>query len=148
MAGVALAAPGGRRKVGEADRASRVAAWQQELGLNDDQVGQIQKLRADARRRAIRQRADLQLARLNLREAIQASPVDEKLVQARTKELSDLRSANLRARVETGLAVRRILTPEQQEKAKELRGARRVRRHERRSENDGQERPLTRPEPR
>ena len=131
-AGIALAAPGAGRRGGGPDRAGRLSAWRQELGLSDDQVSQLQKLGSEGRRLAIRRHADVALARLNLREAMQKTPADEKLVQARTKELSDLRAANLRARVDARLAMREILTPEQLQKAKELRGERRRERREKR----------------
>jgi Spy/CpxP family protein refolding chaperone len=96
----------------------------QELGLSDQQLGQLQKLRLESRKSGIRRRADTQLARLNLREQLQAQSVDEKAVQARVKELSDLQAANLRARVDARLAMRKILTPEQQAKLRQLRAER------------------------
>ena len=100
------------------------ARMKQELGLSDQQVSQLQKLRMDGRKAAIRRRADTELARLGLQEIMQAQSVDEKALQARIKELSDLQAANLRARVDAQLALRKILTPEQQEKLKQLRAER------------------------
>jgi len=105
-------------------RAMDPGVMKQELGLSDQQASQLQKLRLDARKTAIRRRADTQLARLGLQEQLHAPSVDEKALQARVKELSDLQAANLRARVDAQLALRRILTPDQQEKLKELRARR------------------------
>jgi Spy/CpxP family protein refolding chaperone len=99
---------------------SDVVALEKELGLSTDQVTQIKKLRAEARKQAIRQRADLAVARLELRELMDASTVDEKAVTAKVKTISDLQGAALLARTNERLAMRRILTPEQQEKLKQL----------------------------
>ena len=93
----------------------------QELGLSEQQVSELQKLRLDARKSAIRRHADTRLARLSLREALQSASVDEKAVEARTRELSELQAANVRARVDTRLALRKILSAEQEQKLKDLR---------------------------
>jgi Spy/CpxP family protein refolding chaperone len=108
---------GERRGPGAADPA-RLA---HELGLNEQQTAQLKKLQLDGRKAAIRRNADTQLARLGLQELMDAPSVDEKALQARVKELSDLHAARLRARVDAQLALRKILTPEQQEKLKQLR---------------------------
>jgi Spy/CpxP family protein refolding chaperone len=96
----------------------------EELGLDDQQLGQLKKLRTENRRAAIKRHADVQLARLALRELMDSPSVDEKALQARTKELGDLHAANLRARAEARLALRKILTPEQQKKLTQLRARR------------------------
>jgi Spy/CpxP family protein refolding chaperone len=104
------------RREGRPDR----AAIQAELGLSADQAAQIEKLRVEGRKQAIRQRADLAIARLELQELMNAPTVDEKAVAAKVKAVSDLQAAGLKARVDERLAMRRVLTPEQQEKMKQL----------------------------
>jgi Spy/CpxP family protein refolding chaperone len=96
------------------------AAIQAELGLNADQAAQLKKLWADGRKQAIRQRADLAIARIELEELMDAPSVDEKVVTARVKAISDLQASSLRARTDQRLAMRRLLSPEQQEKMKQL----------------------------
>jgi Spy/CpxP family protein refolding chaperone len=96
------------------------AALQAELGLSAEQAAQLKKLRDDGRKQAIRQRADLAIARIDLEEAMDAPTVDEKLVAARVKAVSDLEASSLLARTNHRLAMRRVLTPEQQEKMKQL----------------------------
>jgi Spy/CpxP family protein refolding chaperone len=96
------------------------AEMKQELGLSDAQVTQIRKLHLDQRKAAIKRRADAQLARIELQELMQAPTVDEKAVALRVKEISDIQAANIKARVDTMLAMKKILTPEQQEKMKQL----------------------------
>jgi Spy/CpxP family protein refolding chaperone len=96
------------------------AAIQAELSLSNEQAAQLKKLRDDGRKQAIRQRADLAIARIELEEAMDAPSVDEKLVGARVKAVSDLEASSLQARTSQRLAMRRLLTPEQQEKMKQL----------------------------
>ncbi len=91
-------------------------AVRQALGLTDEQAAQMRRLRDDERKEAIRRRADLAIARLELREALGAPTVDEKLVAAKVKTVSDLEAAAVRAKVDRQLALRKILTPEQFQK--------------------------------
>ncbi len=117
---VAAQEPGPARREGRMGRPDP-AAIQAELGLSADQAAQLKKLRDDGRKQAIRQRADLAIARIELQEAMDAPSVDDKLVAARVKAVSDLQAASLKARTDQRLAMRRLLTPEQQEKMKQLR---------------------------
>ena len=112
-----------RSPVRRAERVGRPdpAAIQAELGLSADQAAQLKKLRADGRKQAIRQRADLAIARIELEELMDAQSVDEKAVAAQVKAISDLEASSLKARTDQRLAMRRLLTPEQQEKMQQLR---------------------------
>jgi Spy/CpxP family protein refolding chaperone len=96
------------------------ASLEKELGLSADQSAQLGKLRAEGRKQAIRQRADVAIARLELQELMDATTVDEKAVAAKVKAISDLQAAALLARTNQRLAMRRLLTPEQQEKMRQL----------------------------
>jgi Spy/CpxP family protein refolding chaperone len=113
---VAAAAQERPRREGRPDR----AAIQAELGLSADQAAQLKKLRIEGRKQAIRQHADLAIARLELAELMDAPTVDEKAVAAKVKAISDLQAAALKARTDERLAMRRLLSPEQQEKMKQL----------------------------
>jgi len=120
----AVAAVGAQER-GAARRAERVgrpdpAAIQAELGLSADQAAELKKLRDVGRKQAIRQRADLAIARIELEEAMDAPSVDDKVVAARLKAVTDLQASSLKARTDQRLAMRRLLTPEQQEKMKQL----------------------------
>lgn len=125
--GLALAqAPPGRGPQGPPDRRPGMGfrALTRELGLSDAQVAQIEKMRTDQRRAGIKRRADVELARLELRELLKAPTIDEKAVQARTKELGDLHAAGLRARVDAQVQMNKILTPEQRSKLEQMRQSR------------------------
>ena len=88
----------------------------------------MRRLWADRRKQAIRQRADLAIARLELEELVDAPVVDRKAIDAKVKAVADLQAAQLEARTEERLALRRILTPEQQQKMKQLARERRAER--------------------
>ena len=90
-----------------------VARMQSELGLSDDQVTQLQKMKSDGRSAAIRRQADLRIAEGELQDLLQAQAVDEKAISAKVKQVTDLQAAGTRARVDQRLALRHILTPEQ-----------------------------------
>jgi Spy/CpxP family protein refolding chaperone len=104
------------RRQGRPDRAT----LEKELGLTADQAAQLRKLRAEGRKQAIRQRADLAIARLELQELMDGPTVDEKAVTAKAKAIGGLQAAAFEARTSQRLAMRRLLTPEQQEKLKQL----------------------------
>ncbi len=117
-AGLVVAATAQERPQREA-RPSR-AGLEAELGLSADQATQMRNLRAEGRKQAIRHRADLAIARLELEELMDAPTVDEKAVAAKVKAVSDLQAAALKARVDERLEMRRLLSPEQQENLKRL----------------------------
>jgi Spy/CpxP family protein refolding chaperone len=128
LAGLAFAqAPPQERpqRPGPGPRGPRVGApgpaqMAEALGLTDQQKAQIEKLRADQQRAAIKRRADQKLAKFELGELLKAQTVDEKAVALRVKELTDLHGAAIKARVDHLLAMKKILTPEQQEKMKQM----------------------------
>lgn len=122
--GMAFAAwPDGPRGPQRARRGQgpNLGVLKQELGLSDAQVSQIERLRADQHKAAIRRRADLQIAHVDLKELMAANTVDERAVAAKVKEITDLQAANTKARVDSQLAFRKVLTAEQAQKLKELR---------------------------
>jgi Spy/CpxP family protein refolding chaperone len=86
---------------------------QAELGLSDDQVAQIQKMKSDGRAQAIQQRANLSIAQGELQDLLRAPAVDEKAVGAKVKQVTDLQAAATQARVAQRLALRKVLTPDQ-----------------------------------
>ena len=92
------------------------------LGLTDAQVASIENLMSGQRKAAIRQRADQQIARMELEELMRADALDEKAIDAKIRQLTELQAAALRARVEQRVAMRKVLTPEQFQKWRQMRG--------------------------
>ncbi len=121
VAGTALVASAQQAGPGPQRHDGGRAGFQQALGLSDEQVTQLRKLRQDDRKQAIRRRADMQIARMELNEALGAPTIDEKVVAAKVQALTQLQSSALRARVDQRLALARILTPEQRAKMQQLR---------------------------
>jgi Spy/CpxP family protein refolding chaperone len=115
-------------------------AWRA-LDLQKPQLEKLRTLRMAERKEAIRKRADLQIRRLELRELIEAPTIDQKAIDAKVVEVADLQASALRARVAARLAMRSVLTSEQQEKLRDFRlqgrGARNRAARPRQEENGG-----------
>jgi len=89
------------------------------LGLSDKQIDSLKAIRTRVEKDTIKKRADLQLARVDLRELLHKDQVDMKAVEASLKKVesvrTDLKLAHIKAREE----IKAILTPEQRKKLKE-----------------------------
>jgi len=92
-----------------------------ELGLTDVQQADIRKAMETAQRDRLRKSTDLKIAGLDLRSLLRADKVDEKAIAAKVAEAQAAQGALLKLRVDTALAMKRILTPEQQKKFAEIR---------------------------
>lgn len=86
------------------------------LNLSEDQKAQIHKIMLDTRKKNIDTEAKLELAHLELQELLRADNPDQKKIDAQITEVSKLRETMLRARIDTRLAIQKVLTPEQRKK--------------------------------
>ncbi len=105
----------------EFDHAHMQQMFGEKLGLSAAQKEQIEKITLDARKKNIATEAKSKIARIELHELMAADAPDQKKLDAKIAELSQAHEAMLRSRVETMLAIKKILTPEQRAKLKELR---------------------------
>ena len=96
----------------------------EELGLTDEQTEKLHQLRVEARKAAVRNRADLQVRRIELGELLRADSPSKAQVDRKVQEITKLQGAAFAARINTMLSAKAILTPEQRAKARELRGNR------------------------
>jgi Spy/CpxP family protein refolding chaperone len=91
-----------------------------ELGLSADQVRNLERLRSDFQREAIRREADLRVAEIELATFLDRESVDLGQVEAKVREIerigADLRLARIRT-LEQGKAQ---LSAEQREKLRNL----------------------------
>jgi len=87
-----------------------------ELGLTDEQVGRFHKLAVESEKSSVKTRAELELRGIELRELLRAENPDHDSILKKVDEISALRGQKARQRVETLLAARNVLTPEQQKK--------------------------------
>jgi hypothetical protein len=93
-----------------------------ELGLTPSQVQELERIRSDFQREAIKVDADLRVAQMDLSSLLRADPVDMGKVEPKVREIerlrADLRLGRLRA-IERGKAQ---LTPDQRSKLQSLLG--------------------------
>jgi Spy/CpxP family protein refolding chaperone len=92
----------------------------QYLSLTDEQVARLHKIGVDSEKASIQTRADLELRHLELRELLRADNPSRDAVLHKVDEAIALRGKMERARVETLLSARDVLTPEQQKKVREF----------------------------
>jgi Spy/CpxP family protein refolding chaperone len=92
-----------------------------ELDLTPEQQDKMKASRDREERKAIQARADIQLARLDLRKLMEADKPDSKAIEAQIDKIAGLRAGLEKSHVATMLDFRASLTPEQQKKLRDLR---------------------------
>ena len=91
------------------------------LELTDEQAEQLRKINVDTRKTTIQKRADLQVIRIELTELLRSDNPPRAQVEQKIREITQLQGDLMRTRVDALLSARAVLTPEQQQKAQELR---------------------------
>ena len=99
-----------------------------ELALTAPQVDRIEQVFLRARPALIDLRADLEKKRLLQESEMEKPDVDSREAERRIDEVEQARSRLAKARMTMLLEIRRVLTPEQRERARELFEERRERR--------------------
>jgi Spy/CpxP family protein refolding chaperone len=94
-----------------------------ELGLSDKQAEQIDQLSLTHRKNVIKLEADLKIAEIEFRDMMEGEP-SEADVRKKAKTLSQLREKLQDLRIDHMLAVRKVLTPEQQKKLQDMKPGR------------------------
>lgn len=95
-------------------------SWQEQLGLTEEQMTKLRALHFENAKSGLRARSDVLLKRLELEELLQADEPDKAALDQKLRALSDARAVLLRQQIENRLAVRRLLTPEQRTKLRQL----------------------------
>jgi Spy/CpxP family protein refolding chaperone len=90
------------------------------LGVSADQAAKIRQQEADFRKTEIRNRADLEIKRIDLREMMGADKPDRAAIDAKLQEISTSRLAFEKSAVNFRLNSRDALTPEQRQKLRDL----------------------------
>ena len=93
----------------------------EELDLSDEQRSKLEALRESGMREGIRIRADLEIARLDLRQAMRQADPSAPDVKAKVAKVNGVRAKMLEHRVDGQLKRQAVLTPEQRTKLEELR---------------------------
>jgi Spy/CpxP family protein refolding chaperone len=95
-------------------------AIRDQIGVTADQAAKIRQQEADFRKTEIRDHADLEVKRIDLRELMAADNPDRAAIDAKLTEISTSRLALERAAVGFRLNSRNALTPDQRQKLQEL----------------------------
>lgn len=85
----------------------------EQLNLTDAQEVQMKKLRADHQKKQVALQAKVRIARIEMREMMDAAAPDRSAIEKKMKEVSDLQYQEKLAWLDHTFAVRAILTPEQ-----------------------------------
>jgi len=89
------------------------------LGLSDQQIDALKAIRIRVTKDTIKKSADLQLARVDLREILQKDPVDMKAVETSLKKVESARTDLKLTHIKAWQEMKAVLTPEQRKKLKE-----------------------------
>ena len=92
-----------------------------QLDLTADQQEKVKAIRLENAKKMARIQADVKVASLELREVMAQDVPSAGEVKAKLKAVSEPPSRMMESRINTQLAMKKILTPEQRQKMKELR---------------------------
>lgn len=92
-----------------------------DLGLSQDQIRQMRLIKQDVRSKRQAARRRVAEAGRNLDQAIYADTVDETLVATRLRDLQDAQAEIVRINFENEFAIRKVLTPEQLVRFRDIR---------------------------
>jgi len=95
-------------------------AIREKLGITAEQVGAIRKQESDFRKAEIRDRADLEVKRVDLKDLLEADKPDRAAIDSKLQEISNARLALEKSAIHYRLAMREAITPEQRQKLHEL----------------------------
>ena len=86
------------------------------LGLEGPQVERLRQIVLATEKANVKARAEMELRRIDLREALRADKPDRDEILKNVQEISDLRGGMMKHNVEAILAAKTVLSPEQQKK--------------------------------
>jgi len=95
-------------------------AIREKLGITAEQVGAIRKQESDFRKSEIRERADLEVKRVDLKDLLEAEKPDRAAIDSKLQEISTARLALEKSAIHYRLTMREAITPEQREKLHQL----------------------------
>jgi len=93
-----------------------------ELGLSGEQVARLEALRSDFMREAIRREAEIRIAELDLAALLEQDPLDLGRVEAKVREVAQLRADLRIGRLRTIEQGKGVLTAEQRTRLQSLLG--------------------------
>ncbi|MGA9938208.1 MAG: periplasmic heavy metal sensor [Candidatus Acidiferrales bacterium] len=108
----------GQREFG-LTRALRDPAIRQQVGITDDQFAKIRQQESDFRKTEIRDRADLQVKRIDLKDLLSADKPDRAAIDSKLQDISASQLALEKAGVDFRLDMRDAITPAQRDKLRQ-----------------------------
>ena len=91
-----------------------------ELGLDEKQKEAVKRITRKTMREVIKKRADMQIARLDLRDALDEDPVDMGAVESKLKTIESLETDIRLSHIKAIEEIKSILTPGQRKQLKEM----------------------------
>jgi len=91
-----------------------------ELGLDEKQKEAAKRITRKTMREVIKKRADMQIARLDLRDALDEDPVDMGAVESKLKTIESLETDIRLSHIKAIEEIKSILTPDQRKQLKEM----------------------------
>jgi Spy/CpxP family protein refolding chaperone len=123
--GATPAAPAEKADASRRDRrAAKRERIAQELGLTAEQRARMEQIRETDREALRTAHRDVAAKREALRDAMLADPTNQAAIDARANELAAARAEMQRRALATEQRVLQVLTPEQRERARQMRGER------------------------
>ena len=92
----------------------------QQLGVTADQAAKIRQQESDFRKAEIRNRADMEIKRMDLSDLLSADKPDRSAIDSKLQEISATRLALEKSAVDHRLTMRDALTPAQRQKLHQL----------------------------
>jgi Spy/CpxP family protein refolding chaperone len=87
-----------------------------ELGITDQQAERLRQIAVDTEKFTVKTRAEIAVRNMELRELLRADKPEREAVMNKVQEISDLRGQIMKQHIESLLATKTVLTPEQQRK--------------------------------
>ena len=90
------------------------------LGLDEKQQAEVDKIMTAHMKDVIKKKADLDIAKLDLKSILSKDPMDMKAAESKLKEIEAMKTAMFLAHLNVHQEIKSVLTPEQQIKMKEM----------------------------
>ncbi len=92
------------------------------LGLDEKQMAAVKEIRSRVAKESVRKRAELQIARIDLRDVLDKDQVDMTAVEGGLKRMASIQTDMRLSHVKAMQEIKAILTPDQRKKFKDMRG--------------------------
>jgi Spy/CpxP family protein refolding chaperone len=90
------------------------------LGLDEKQKEAVKEIERKTKKETIKKRADLDIARIDLRDLLDKDPVNIKDVESKLKQIASLKTDIHLSRIKAHEEIKSKLTPDQRKKLKEM----------------------------